>query len=35
MGFRTIGHVQLFISLERDDTYWQPGPSIHGLDFDV
>jgi GNAT superfamily N-acetyltransferase len=34
LGFRTVGHVQLFMSLNRDNSYWQPGPSLHGREFD-
>ena len=34
LGFRTLGHVQLLISLDRDDSYWQPGPELHGRSFD-
>lgn len=34
LGFRTIGHVQLFMSLERDDDYWREGPVIHDRSFD-
>jgi GNAT superfamily N-acetyltransferase len=34
LGFRTIGHVQLFMSLDRDRSYWQAGPSLHGRAFD-
>jgi GNAT superfamily N-acetyltransferase len=33
MGFRTVGHVQLFISLDRDSSYWQPGPELYGRRF--
>jgi GNAT superfamily N-acetyltransferase len=35
LGFRTLGHVQLFISLERDPSYWRPGPTVHGCAFDL
>jgi GNAT superfamily N-acetyltransferase len=34
LGFRTLGHVQLFISLDRDDSYWESGPSLYGRAFD-
>jgi GNAT superfamily N-acetyltransferase len=34
LGFRTLGHVQLFMSLDRDDSYWRAGPDIHGCSFD-
>ena len=34
LGFRTLGHVQLFISLDRDGTYWRAGPTLHGRAFD-
>ena len=33
LGFRTLGHVQLFMSLDRDDSYWRAGPDIHGCSF--
>lgn len=34
LGFRTLGHVQLFMSLDRDDSYWRAGPEVHGRSFD-
>lgn len=34
LGFRTLGHVQLFMSLDRDDPYWRAGPELHGRAFD-
>lgn len=34
LGFRTVGHVQLFISLDRDSSYWRAGPELHGKRFD-
>ena len=34
LGFRTLGHLQLFMSLDRDDSYWRAGPEIHGRPFD-
>jgi GNAT superfamily N-acetyltransferase len=34
LGFRTLGHVQLFMSLARDDTYWRRGPVVHDRRFD-
>ncbi len=34
LGFRTLGHVQLFMSLDRDDSYWHAGPELHGRAFD-
>lgn len=34
LGFRTLGHLQLFMSLDRDDSYWRTGPEIHGRSFD-
>jgi GNAT superfamily N-acetyltransferase len=34
LGFRTLGHVQLFMSFDRDDSYWQLGPELHGRAFD-
>jgi GNAT superfamily N-acetyltransferase len=34
LGFRTLGRVQLFISLDRDGSYWRAGPTLHGREFD-
>ena len=34
LGFRTLGHIQMFMSLDRDDSYWRPGIEIHGRRFD-
>jgi phosphinothricin acetyltransferase len=34
LGFRTLGHLQLFMSLDRDDSYWRTGPLIHDRRFD-
>jgi GNAT superfamily N-acetyltransferase len=34
LGFRTLGHVQLFMNLDRDSAYWRPGPELHGRAFD-
>ena len=34
LGFRTLGHLQLFMSLERDHSYWRSGPEIHARHFD-
>jgi GNAT superfamily N-acetyltransferase len=34
LGFRTVGHVQLFMSLDRDDSYWRPGPELSGRQFE-
>lgn len=34
LGFRTLGHLQLFMSLDRDDSYWRAGPELHGRPFD-
>jgi GNAT superfamily N-acetyltransferase len=34
LGFRTLGHIQMFMSLDRDDSYWRPGIDIHGRAFD-
>lgn len=34
LGFRTLGHLQLFMSLDRDDSYWRPGLDLHGRPFD-
>jgi len=33
LGFRTLGHLQLFMSLDRGDGYWRPGPELHGRPF--
>jgi GNAT superfamily N-acetyltransferase len=35
LGFRTLGHLQLFMSLDRDESYWRGGPELHGRTFDV
>jgi hypothetical protein len=34
LGFRTLGHLQLFISLDRDDSDWRAGLELHGRPFD-
>lgn len=34
LGFRTLGHLQLFMSLDRDDSYWRSGIEVHGRAFD-
>ncbi len=34
LGFRTLGHVQLFLSLDDDDSGWQSGIDVHGRTFD-
>ena len=34
LGFRTLGHLQLFMSLDRDNSYWRAGPELHGRPFD-
>jgi GNAT superfamily N-acetyltransferase len=34
LGFRTLGHLQLFMSLDRPESYWQTGPEVHGRVFD-
>lgn len=34
LGFRTLGHVQLFMSLDRAGSYWRTGPELHGRAFD-
>jgi GNAT superfamily N-acetyltransferase len=34
LGFRTVGHVQLFMSLDRDASYWRAGPELNGRHFD-
>lgn len=33
LGFRTLGHLQLFMNLDRDDTYWRDGIDVHGRSF--
>ena len=34
LGFRTLGHLQLFMSLDRDESYWRSGLDLHGRPFD-
>jgi GNAT superfamily N-acetyltransferase len=34
LGFRTLGHLQLFMSLDRDASYWRSGVEVHGRAFD-
>jgi GNAT superfamily N-acetyltransferase len=34
LGFQILGHLQLFMSLDRDDSYWRDGPEVHGRRFD-
>ena len=34
IGFRTLGHLQPFLSLDRDESYWRLGPEVHGRRFD-
>lgn len=34
LGFRTLGHIQLFVRLEPDAAEWQEGPELHGRRFD-
>jgi GNAT superfamily N-acetyltransferase len=34
LGFRTLGHIQMFMSLDRDDRYWRPGIELHQRSFD-
>jgi GNAT superfamily N-acetyltransferase len=34
LGFRTLGHLQLFMSLDRDKSYWRAGPEVHGRSFE-
>ena len=29
LGFQTLGHLQLFMSLDRDDSYWRDGVDVH------
>lgn len=31
-GFRSVGHVDLFMELTHSDRTWQPGIQLHGLD---
>jgi GNAT superfamily N-acetyltransferase len=33
IGFRTLGHLQLFISLDRDESYWSAALEVHGRPF--
>jgi GNAT superfamily N-acetyltransferase len=33
LGFRTLGHLQLFMSLDRDAAYWRDGIDVHGRHF--
>lgn len=34
LGFRTLGHLQLFMSLERGGGHWRDGVDVHGCRFD-
>jgi hypothetical protein len=34
LGLRMFGHVQSFVSGNRNDSYLLPGPSLHGRAFD-
>jgi GNAT superfamily N-acetyltransferase len=34
LGFRTLGHLQMFMSLDRDPSYWRSGLELHGRPFD-
>jgi GNAT superfamily N-acetyltransferase len=34
LGFQTLGHIQMFMSLDRDDSYWRPGIELHERHFD-
>ncbi len=34
LGFRTLGHLQLFMSLERGEDYWRDGVDVHERRFD-
>jgi GNAT superfamily N-acetyltransferase len=34
LGFRIVGHVQLFMSLNRDNSYWPAGPELFRRRFD-
>ncbi len=34
LGFRTLGHVQMFMRLDGSETSWRPGIEIHGRKFD-
>jgi GNAT superfamily N-acetyltransferase len=34
LGFRTVGHLQMFMSLNRDASYWRDGLELHGRRFD-
>jgi GNAT superfamily N-acetyltransferase len=33
-GFRTLGHLQLFMSLDREPAYWRDGIEVHETRFD-
>lgn len=34
IGFRTLGHLQLFMSLDRSDDYWRDGIDLHERRFE-
>jgi GNAT superfamily N-acetyltransferase len=34
LGFRTLGHLQLFMSLARSEDYWHGGVNVHDCYFD-
>jgi GNAT superfamily N-acetyltransferase len=34
LGFRTLGHLRMFMSLDRDPSYWRSGLELHGRPFD-
>jgi GNAT superfamily N-acetyltransferase len=33
-GFRTLGHVEMFVTLDDRKHDWKPGIEMHGLDFE-
>ena len=34
VGFRTLGHLDMFMDLSDTPGKWKPGVSIHGRDFE-
>ena len=32
-GFRTLGHVEMFVTLDDRERDWKPGIDLHGLEF--
>ena len=33
-GFRTLGHLEMFVTLDDRERDWKPGLDLHGLDFE-